>query len=92
MVTIDEKTNENIKLFSSIIAYSVRNSIEDMHAEGIIPQSRMQEFNTNVRDAIYSTLLMMGKANQGDKDSLEIFNFHQLSVPTYWEEPKEVSL
>lgn len=92
MVTIDEKSKENKKVFSSIIAYAVRNSIEDMHAQGIIPQSRMQEFNTNVRDAIYSTLLIMERANLGDEEALEIFNFLHISLPTYWEEPKEVSL
>jgi hypothetical protein len=92
MTTIkaEKESQEKRKGLTMLIAYAVRSSVEDMHAEGIIPQNRMQEFNTNVRDSIYSTLLILEKAANGDEKYLDILDFMKMSIPTYWEEPKEV--
>ena len=67
------------------LAKYVRDNIEDIHAEHI-PDSAMPEFNKCVRDAIYTGLTIMTKANQGDEwcKSILAHNF----IPNYWEKPK----
>jgi hypothetical protein len=86
----DEK--ENYKHYSKLLALSVRNQLEGLHSEGVLPQENMKEINTIIRDSIYSGLILFHKANLGDEKSKQILSFIRLSLPDYWEEPKEIKL
>lgn len=52
---------------AGVIAKSVRNHIEDMHAEGkTLTDDNMKEFNTNVRKWIYEALLLIAEQAESD--------------------------
>ena len=87
---ISKKIKDSFKLHSKVLALSVRNELEDLHSDGTLPQGKMKEINTIIRDSIYSTLLLSYKAKNGDKESEKILKFLFSSIPDYWEEPKEI--
>ena len=58
------KESKWLRKIAWVIAKSVRNHIEDMHAESkALTDDNMKEFNTNVRTGVYQALLFLTQSN-----------------------------
>ena len=69
-----------------LIAQDQRNNLEDLHANGILPQAAMKEINTILRDSAYFVFnAVMNPSLPGSKETLALL---QLMSPDYWEPPK----
>ena len=73
------------KKISNVIAMGIRNAFEDWHGKGKLKQSDMKEFNTKVRNSVYTTLKLMTSDN---KTSRGLLNWQYMMIPDYWEEPE----
>jgi hypothetical protein len=63
--------------------------MEDFHVEHL-SNTQMKELNPIIRNAIYTAITFLTKAGKGDSKALEHIELMLLSIPGYWEEPKEL--
>jgi hypothetical protein len=88
----NKNADENSQELAIILALLVRNSIEDLHAEGYMPNSVMPQFNKCVRDSIYTGLVLVKKALVGDYEAQLQMSMIKLMTPVYWEKPEITTL
>jgi hypothetical protein len=60
----------------------IRNAMEDFHVEHL-SDAQMKELNPIIRQAVFDTLNFMKNDNKGE------LGFLVMSIPEYWELPKE---
>ncbi len=77
------------KEVSKIIAMFVRNEMEDFHVKHLSDE-QMKELNPIIRNAIYSTFMLLVKVQKGDRVATEQLDFLYKMIPSYWEEPVDV--
>jgi tryptophan 2,3-dioxygenase len=75
---------EILEVSAKSLAYSVRNSLENFHIKHI-KEEHMKELNTIIRNSIFTHLVMLSKANKGDKVCAETLQTNQKILPPYWE-------
>jgi len=73
------------QLLAMFVAIVVRNALETFHADHI-PDALMREFNTLVRDAVYTALSAAGDMVHSDRDAAWAAS-QLIHIPAYWEAP-----
>jgi hypothetical protein len=77
--------SEDMIKAAKLLAMIVRNSMEDFHAEHL-SDAQMKELNPIIRNAILNGLHALG--NQSDMRVQRFLEFHEMVIPSYWEEPR----
>ncbi len=80
---------EHFDMFAKMLAINVRNQMENFHVEHLTDE-QMKELNPIIRNAIYSQLITITKANMGDKIAKETISFSKQAIPHYWEKCKKI--
>lgn len=70
---------------STLIAMSIRNAMEDFHAENLT-DSQMAELNPLIREGIVTALHAITNADK--IPAKEYLWFQSALIPGYWEEPE----
>lgn len=69
------------------VAMVVRNEMEDFHASHL-SDWQMSKLNPIIRNAIFTALVALRKANEGDEAATCWRDFQVAMIPGYWEQPK----
>ena len=77
---------EDEQLMAMFVAIVVRNALESFHADHI-PDALMKEFNTLVRDAVYTALHAARSAAHSERVAAWVAS-QLIQVPPYWERPE----
>jgi len=78
--------SNDLKTTAKYIAITVRNAMEDFHAENL-SDKQMRELNPIIRNAIYTAL--HAQAHAGDNEGCRVYiQFQEHLIPEYWEEPE----
>lgn len=77
---------EDEQLMAMFVAIVVRNALESFHADHT-PDALMKEFNTLVRDAVFTALRAAGSAADSERAAAWVAS-QLIHVPPYWERPE----
>ncbi|HXB40060.1 MAG TPA: hypothetical protein VNZ49_05925 [Bacteroidia bacterium] len=84
--TLLNDNQKMLKHFCKIVAFSVRDQIEQFHIDHL-SDAQMKELNPKIRNGIYDALFALTNYSKHKKakDFVDLWN---ISIPDYWEDPK----
>lgn len=86
MTDAEVAQNESYVLAAKVIAITVRNAMEDFHAENLTDE-QMAVLNPIIRNAIYTGLFAIGRMSTDGRCAKWVHTNLSL-LPPYWEEPQ----